>query len=172
MSTVNISVITKDDWSVYKSLRLRSLQESPDSFGSTYENELYFSDEEWLSRLNVVGRERNVLPLIAEVNGNPSGVAWALVHDVDTKTAYVYQMWVAPEARGTGIGRALLKHIITWAESASLDRVTLAVTTTNSAALGLYESLGFVPHGDVEALRLGSVLNVQPMILQLRANAV
>jgi ribosomal protein S18 acetylase RimI-like enzyme len=80
-------------------------------------------------------------------------------------------MWVAPEARGSGIERALLNEIISWAKSAGQGNVKLAVTTTNSAAFALYQSSGFEPYGNVEELRPGSALNVQPMILELRSNA-
>src|SRR5687767_7940329 len=146
MSNVDIRVLREDDWQIYKSLRLRALQESPDSFGSTYLQEFEFSDDEWISRLSKKTSMKKAFPLVAEASGNPSGLAWGQVHDHDTKTAYVYQMWVAPEARGLGIGRALLNHIISWAEDAGRDNVKLAVTTTNSAAFALYRSSGFKPY--------------------------
>jgi ribosomal protein S18 acetylase RimI-like enzyme len=171
MSKVDIRVLREDDWQIYKSLRLRALQESPDSFGSTYQQEFEFTDDEWISRLSRKKGANKSFPLVAEASGNPAGLAWGQVHDHDTKTAYVYQMWVAPEARGSGIGRELLSKIISWAKDAGQDNVKLAVTTTNSAAFALYRSSGFEPYGDAEELRPGSALNVQPMILELRSDA-
>ncbi|MES2626887.1 MAG: hypothetical protein V4628_16495 [Pseudomonadota bacterium] len=76
MNNVNIRVLQEDDWQLYKLLRLSALQESPDSFGSTYEREFGFPDDEWISRLRKRCGSRNALPLVAEVGGNPSGLAW------------------------------------------------------------------------------------------------
>jgi ribosomal protein S18 acetylase RimI-like enzyme len=171
MSNFDIRVLREDDWHIYKSLRLRALQESPDSFGSTYVQEFEYSDDEWISLLSEKMSMKKAFPLVAEARGNPGGLAWGQVHDHDTKSAYVYQMWVAPEARGLGIGRALLNQIISWAKNAGRRSVKLAVTTTNCAAFALYRSSGFEPYGNAEELRPGSALNVQPMILELSFNA-
>ncbi|WP_439889409.1 GNAT family N-acetyltransferase [Pseudomonas sp. MBLB4123] len=159
------------DWETYRSLRLSSLKDSPDSFGSTFEREAEYSDDEWMSRLNLPSREDTALPLVAEVNGVPSGLAWGLLHQAESKTAHIYQMWVRPESRGMGIGRALIEYIISWATASQLSSLSLAVTTSNSAAISLYHSLGFVPVGEPEELRTGSPLRTQPMILALCVNA-
>ena len=165
----NIRILAVTDWEVYRTLRLCSLKDSPDSFGSTYEREAEYADEEWQSRLDPAGRAANTLPLLASVDDSPSGLAWGLVHDPDPSTAYVYQMWVAPEARGRGLGRALLDRIVLWAGERKLDAVSLTVTTTNTPAIALYASLGFVPDGETKELRPGSPLSVQPMVLRLGA---
>lgn len=41
----------------YKKLRLKALQLSPSSFGSTYETEASFTDQYWISRLKEHARE-------------------------------------------------------------------------------------------------------------------
>ena len=53
MGKIDIKVLTELDWESYKSLRLASLNDSPDSFGSTLTREAAFSDAEWKGRLNV-----------------------------------------------------------------------------------------------------------------------
>ena len=168
MSSLTIRTLNQDDWRLYKALRLRSLHDSPDSFGSSYESEAAYPDEEWMSRLDPQGRAHNALPLVAELDGQASGLAWGLIHEPESRTAHVYQMWVAPEARGLGIGHALLNHIIAWAEEAQLDRVVLSVTTTNPAAVALYLSSGFIPQGELQALKPDSELFTQMMVKDLR----
>lgn len=170
MSEIELRVLSQADWKIYKSLRLASLVESPDAFGSTYEREAEHPDEEWKSRLDPIGRAANALPIIAYLNGAPSGLAWALVHNPETKVAHIYQMWVSPEARGLGAGRALIIHIISWARKSKLKSLSLGVTTTNSAAVALYRASGFVPSGKFEELRLGSPLRTQLMNLDLHSN--
>ena len=168
MDKIAIKTLGKEDWILYKTLRLRSLQDSPDSFGSSYESEAAYPDKEWISRLDPQGLARYALPLVAEVDGVPSGLAWGLIHEPDSKTAHVYQMWVAPEARGMGTGHALLNHITAWAEDAQIDRLVLAVTTTNPAAIALYFSSGFIPQGELQELKADSGLFTQMMVKALR----
>ena len=167
MSEFKIAILTPSDWELYKSIRLSSLADSPDSFGATYSKEALFPDSEWQSRLDPISHARNAMPLIAEIGGQPVGLAWGLIHEPDLRMAHVYQMWVSPEARGKGIAKSLLDQITTWAISKKCDLVALAVTTTNDAAVGLYLASGFVPSGPLEKLRDGSVLQIQPMVLEL-----
>ena len=168
MSEFKIRVMEPSDWLAYKSVRLASLAESPDSFGSTYERESAFIQAEWESRLDPIGRAKNALPLIAEYEAIPIGVAWGLVHEPNTKVAHIYQMWVTPKARGKGIAKTLLDHIEAWALARNCNSIALSVTTSNESAVRLYETSGFVPSGQFEELREGSALKVQEMIKDLR----
>ena len=53
---------------------------------------------------------------------------------------------MSPEARGQGFGRALCRQLISRAvEVADANALTLMVYRDNVVALGLYQSLGFVP---------------------------
>ena len=160
---LRIRKLSPTDWAIYKSIRLASLADSPDSFGSTYEREAQLPDSEWQSRLDPTGRAKNALPLVAEYEGVPVGVSWGLIHEPDAGVAHIYQMWVAPEARGNGIAKSFLDHIAAWATANNCDSLALSVTTTNNAAVGLYLSSGFVPSGQVEELRDGSSLKSQSM---------
>jgi len=52
-------------------------------------------------------------------------------------------LFVAPAARGTGVGRALLREVVARAAAAGAAWVTLETAHTNTTAQGLYESEGF-----------------------------
>ena len=171
MSKLEIRILTPQDWPLYKLVRLNSLEDSPDSFGAIYAREAEFPDSEWRSRLEPHLRAKNALPLICEMEGRAVGLAWGLIHEPDLKVAHVYQMWVSPALRGKGIAKSLLGEIKTWAIGRGCDLMALAVTTTNEAAVGLYISSGFVPTGELEELREGSALVVQPMVMDLRSAA-
>jgi ribosomal-protein-alanine N-acetyltransferase len=54
---------------------------------------------------------------------------------------------VHPKLRGKGTGRALMTEIISRAAVLGVKRLTLEVRASNSQALGLYSSLGFVEKG-------------------------
>lgn len=167
MSKLEINEINERDWEMYKSLRLTSLSDSPDSFGSTLEREAAFTKEEWKSRLSVSSGLADVLPLVGYYEERAVGLASGVLHEANSKSAHVYQMWVSPECRGLGVGRALLTRIVSWANGLQLGSLFLAVTTTNIEAIALYSSFGFLPEGETEPLREGSNLVMQPMKLNL-----
>jgi ribosomal protein S18 acetylase RimI-like enzyme len=52
-----------------------------------------------------------------------------------------------PTYRGKGIGRRLLEEAITKALSSGIERIELAVYDTNSKAMDLYRSVGFIEEG-------------------------
>lgn len=56
-------------------------------------------------------------------------------------------MGLAPEWRGKGIGRALITETIARARAAGMTRIQLDVHATNTRAVALYESVGFVREG-------------------------
>jgi ribosomal protein S18 acetylase RimI-like enzyme len=56
-------------------------------------------------------------------------------------------MWVAPEARGRGVGDALIDAVLGWARSEKADRVGLDVREGNAPAIRLYERHGFIDVG-------------------------
>lgn len=167
MSEPQIGVMTPSDWQVYKSIRLQSLLDSPDSFGSTYAREVLLTDVEWRARLEPSVRVIEALPLIGEWNGQPVALAWGMIHANATNVAHIYQMWVRPESRGKGIAKALLRQIVQWAGNCGCADVALAVTIINESAMHLYLKSGFEPSGKTEELREGSDLRVQPMSLKL-----
>ena len=62
--------------------------------------------------------------------------------------AIVWGMYVAPEARGVGLARALLVAALAALDRAGgIEQVHLTATTTNGPALALYRSAGFVTEG-------------------------
>ncbi len=63
------------------------------------------------------------------------------------KFAYVDDIVVNPEFRGTGIGRALLEHGIQWARENNFPGVMLETQDDNVAACSLYQKYGFVLSG-------------------------
>jgi ribosomal protein S18 acetylase RimI-like enzyme len=57
---------------------------------------------------------------------------------------------VAPDARGLGVGRALVVDSIEWARRSGFAAMQFnAVVATNKSAVRLYESLGFTVIGTV-----------------------
>src|SRR5262245_23786143 len=155
------------EWPMYRDLRLRSLAESPDAFGSTLAAEQSRTAAEWTARLTAGATSGLDFPLVAEVHGKAAGLAWAKVDASNTSLVNIYQMWVAPEFRGQGLGRMLLRAAVEWARARNAHAIHLMVTCGDTSAMRLYTREGFTPIGEREALRPGSPLFAQPMKLQL-----
>jgi len=97
-------------------------------------------EEAWIDLAQTV---REGVALIAEEEGRAIGFVFCVLGDRGRKTAHVTDIYVRPEARNRGIGRALLAGILDPARSAGLDHVSLEVLISNSDARRLYERLGF-----------------------------
>lgn len=84
--------------------------------------------------------------LIAELDGNPAGVAY-LVTLVDyfneRPHAHLSVLAVEKAAEGKGVGSALLGACEAWARARGSDRLTLSALVTNARARALYERKGF-----------------------------
>jgi ribosomal protein S18 acetylase RimI-like enzyme len=57
--------------------------------------------------------------------------------------AYLQELYVVPDLRGQGIGRALLEQTLEFARAAGADGIDLNTGETDAAARALYESMGF-----------------------------
>lgn len=77
----------------------------------------------------------------AELEGGAVGCA---AIRLDPAYGEVKRMFVLPEARGAGIGRALLAHLEGLARAQGLQCLRLETGVAQPEALGLYEAAGFV----------------------------
>ncbi len=168
---VRIRRFTPREWPAYRALRLRSLRDAPEAFGSSYAAEEAWAHELWMARLTAADVSGCDCPLVAEAepeNGSAMlGLLWAKCDAVDPGIVNLFQMWVAPEARGRGVASALLEEAVTWARSIGAHRVQLGVVVSNQAALQLYLRHGFGKLGEPAPIRPGSALLEQTMQLQL-----
>jgi GNAT superfamily N-acetyltransferase len=87
-----------------------------------------------------VDGERGVL-LIAEVDDQP--MACGAYRRLDDATAELKRMYVAPSARGTKLGAAVLAELEQAARLAGVRRLVLETGPLQTAARALYEKFGF-----------------------------
>ena len=57
--------------------------------------------------------------------------------------AYLEELYVVPEQRGRGLGRALLEAALEDARRAGAGHIELGTSVDDTAAIALYESTGF-----------------------------
>jgi ribosomal protein S18 acetylase RimI-like enzyme len=158
------------EWPAYRALRLRSLADAPDAFGSSLKAEEAWAHELWMARLTAAAVSGRDCPLVAE-SGGPDGamlgLVWAKCDAADAGIVNLFQMWVAPEARGRGVAAALVDEAVAWARSIQARIVQLGVVCSNEPAIQLYVRKGFCKVGEPEPIRPGSALLEQTMHLAL-----
>jgi ribosomal protein S18 acetylase RimI-like enzyme len=147
---------TPDEWPAYRAIRLRALQDAPTAFGSTLAAEEQLAPETWAARLARSATSGIDHALVAEVGGQPVGLAWAKVDADDQTLINLFQMWVAPEARGQGVAGGLLDEAVRWSRARGAVAMHLGVNCANDAALRLYARAGFIDTGLREPMREGS----------------
>ena len=103
---------------------------------------------EGLLRESLFGERRGAEVLIACCKGAPAGFA-LFFHSFSTFLGrpgiYLEDLYVKPEFRGRGIGRALLTHLARLAKECGCGRLEWAVLDWNEPAIKLYKSIGAVP---------------------------
>ena len=95
--------------------------------------------------------------LIAEEDGAPVGFA-LFFHNFSTFVGrpgiYLEDLFVRPEHRGGGCGRALLQRLAEIAVERDCGRLEWAVLDWNEPAIGFYRKLGARPNDDWTVYRL------------------
>jgi len=106
---------------------------------------------------NLFGRHRYAETLLAEEEGVPVGFA-LFFHNFSTFLAqpgiYLEDLFVVPEQRGHGVGRALLKELARLAVERGCGRLEWSVLDWNREAIGFYERLGAKPNSEWTVYRL------------------
>ena len=136
--------MTPESWERVRALRLTALRDTPGACAMTVEEELARAPESWQERLE---EGCGAATFLASHEGCDVGiVVGAKVRDCDNLGG-LYAMWVAPEARGTGISNVLVKAVIQWARERGFLRLVLDVADDNAPAIELYARHGFEPTG-------------------------
>jgi GNAT superfamily N-acetyltransferase len=86
--------------------------------------------------------------LIGEIDGEPQGFA-LFFHNFSTFEGrpgiYLEDLFVRPEARGSGLGKTLLQRLATLAVERDCARLEWAVLDWNDPAIDFYKNLGARP---------------------------
>ena len=83
---------------------------------------------------------------LAERDGEPVGVLLAnqiVSVEKGGETLWIEELYVIPEARRTGVARAILGYVVEEARQQALRALDLEVVRTQAAAFALYRAAGF-----------------------------
>jgi GNAT superfamily N-acetyltransferase len=130
------------DWRVSRAIRLQALAEAPLAFASTLEREIAFGPEQWQQRIAGAAQF-----LAQTADGEVVGTATGVTDPDEPGTTLLVAMFVAPPARGQGLGARLVAAVVDRARNDGADRVLLHVVETNPGAERLYARCGFARTG-------------------------
>jgi GNAT superfamily N-acetyltransferase len=108
-------------------------------------------------RQTLFGSPRFAEVIFASVSGKEAGFA-LFFHNFSTFLGqpgiYLEDLFVKPEMRGRGVGKALLAHLARLAQERGCGRLEWAVLDWNTPSIEFYKSLGAVPLSDWIMFRL------------------
>jgi GNAT superfamily N-acetyltransferase len=130
------------DVEAMRTVRLRALLDSPDAFGSTYEREAAAAPEMWATRIATRGNAH-----FLAWDDVPIGIVAIVRDDSHADAAWLVSMWVAPDARGSGVANDLVATALDWARAERITVLRLHVTDGNDRAERLYVRHGFARTG-------------------------
>jgi len=108
-------------------------------------------------RKTLFGKDRFVEILLAEHEGIIVGQALFFKNFstfLGKPGIYLEDLYVKPEMRGKGIGKALLYKIISIAKERNYGRVEWSVLDWNEPAIDFYQKIGAIPLNDWTIFRL------------------
>ena len=133
-----------NDWTQFRLLRLEALQQHPEAFGASLEEEFLLTDEmfrEGYSKSEIFGA-------FSKDNETLVGCAGFFIYS-SLKMQHrgcLFSMYTKEDYRNQGIADALIKKVIEHAKKRVIQ-LHLTVVTTNKAAIRLYEKNGFRIYG-------------------------
>jgi ribosomal protein S18 acetylase RimI-like enzyme len=163
---MKIRMLTQDDWKLWKSFRLEALYNSPESFGSSYEEELNWLDSDFQNSLTT----SDIFGVFVD-NLLVCCAGFYSLNSAKTKhRGVIWGMYTKAEYRGKGIATALIQNIINHAKSRVIQ-LHLTCVTSNLGAVTFYQKHGFKIYGtEPRALKIGDTFfDEHLMILDLNS---
>ncbi len=152
-----------DEGLAYRDVRLRALQQAPEAFAATYDEEAAQPDAFWL---DLVARTANAMEAamftIERPEATPAAptnlaaTTFVRVSPTPPHDAYIGAMWLDPDLRGPLAASEdrwadlLLQAAEHFARTLGSPAITLWVAESNPAAHRFYERNGYRPTGQSE----------------------
>ncbi|MFO8671962.1 GNAT family N-acetyltransferase [Legionella pneumophila serogroup 1] len=155
---MKIRQLLDTDWEVWKNIRLEALNNSPESYASSYEEELQWTNADFQSGLSqgyVLGAFVDELLV--------SCAGFYILNSLKTKhRGVLWGIYTRTEYRGKGIATAVVQTLIQHAKTC-VTQLHLSCVTSNFAASAFYQKQGFRIYGtEPKSLKLTipSMMNI------------
>jgi GNAT superfamily N-acetyltransferase len=153
---------------LHRSLRLRALQDAPNSFGETLAEVEHQPVEYWQNLTRSVTEPGSHIMFLACGDHAIHGSTYGLIDHDRLRAGRVGGMWVDSLWRRRGIGRALLEAVFNWANEHKFTTLGLWAPAHSPAAVSLYQKMGFHETGKQRSLPSNSAFNIIEMACDLQ----
>ncbi len=165
---MKIKKLMQTDWQIWKDFRLDALKNSPESFGSSYEEESNWPDSYFQNELT----KSDIFGAFIDQSLVAAAGFYVLHNDKTKHRGIVWGMYTQAQYRNRGLASSLIQAIIKHAKLL-VTQLHLTCVTTNLEAKSLYEKHGFKIYGtEPRALKIGnSFLDEHLMMLNLKEDS-
>lgn len=160
-STLTIRLCGPNDWRDLRTIRLEALSDTPEAYGSTYEESMRWSDAQWKNAASTR------LYYLADRDRRVVGMVSGGLNDAHPGTRWLYGMYVTPSERGSGTATLLVQSIADWAKSQGVEEIYLHVGSSVPRARAFYEKVGFRPTGEAFQMDRDDSTTLFTMVHQL-----
>ena len=127
------------DWESYKLIRLQALQTNPEMFGSSYAKEALYSQNDWVSLLEIDTRAMFGLYHLDSL----IGLSGATIKKENPFTAILFASFIKKTYRGLGLSKLFYQVRMDWARSKKCESVTVSHRLGNEISKAANQSFGF-----------------------------
>lgn len=128
-----------EQWKDLKRIRLEALQETPGFFGSNFEREVAYTDEDWI--------RKTTSPLSAfwglYDGGTPVGLTGIIRDQHNLEEAWLIASYIKPQYRGKGLSTLFYEARIQWARENGCSCVIVSHRADNEASRAANQHFGF-----------------------------
>jgi ribosomal protein S18 acetylase RimI-like enzyme len=150
---MKIRILTQNDWKIWKTFRLNALKDSPNNFGSSFEEEFNLSDLDFQEGMT----KSQIFCAFADDALVSSAGFYSLQTDKTRHRGIIWGMYTLPEYREKGFASALMKTVIEHAKS-RVSQIHLTCVTSNDIGLKFYLKHGFKIYGtEPKALKVNDI---------------
>ncbi|RZA14549.1 MAG: GNAT family N-acetyltransferase [Lysobacteraceae bacterium] len=131
---------------------IQGLQDYELQFEANRSRDPGFVAEHWRDAQHRCAEKHGTM-LVAEDGGKPVGWAFAyeehgelFIAAPERRHGFLAEIYVQPEARGQGHGRALIEAVEAWSRGRAHKLLTIGVLAGNARAIRSYEGAGYAPY--------------------------
>jgi ribosomal protein S18 acetylase RimI-like enzyme len=137
-TSFRVDVLTVNEWSRLRDIRLIALRDDRSAFLSSYEREAAYDEQEWLEEFSR-GEWNVMLAGDTEIGllGNTR------LPTTPSDECFLEYLWIAPDFRRSGWGSRLLRAVLDRLEDSGVRTVWLHILKGNQEAKRLYQRFGF-----------------------------
>ncbi len=153
MGDVEIIELPPEQWRRYREIRLESLREEQQAFGSSYADMEQRPETYWQERLADATHGEKSWLFFAQRGEQLIGMIGAFFDEVQ-EAAHIVSVYVTKKERGKGVGKVLMERILAEiGKNEGIHKAFLGVNQEQTAAVEMYRHFGFMVTSEVEEVQ-------------------